>query len=272
MAANHRLPEHRYNSIEPVMRFFWQDKILYENKTKDMTVQVIQRDDRRELCFGNHITQSAVSLSNPDILQLDYTRAMMAAFMFSPQAANILHLGLGAGSLAKFIHGHFPQSRQVVVELSPAVIEVAYKYFFLPQSPRLEVKQDDGERFLKSCDTQFEMIFQDAFHAEGVSHHLESVEFFENVRDHLQSDGWLVNNVWGSNRENLNLVKQHLNRVFSQLYAVSVRAESNVIFFCCNSPRGLSPAKINENAHRLSQTTGLDIVRFAEQLKTIKPG
>ena len=237
-----------------------------------MTVQVIQRDDRRELCFGNHITQSALSLSSPGVLQLDYTRAMMAAFMFSPQATKILHLGLGAGSLAKFIHEHFPESQQIVAELSPAVIEVAHRYFFLPASPRLEVNQSEGELFLKSCAARFDLIFQDAFHAEGVSGHLESVDFFENVRDHLNPGGWLVNNVWGSDRANLNLVKQKLSKVFSQLYSVSVRAESNMIFFCGNAPRTMSPEKINENAHRLSQITGIDIVRMAEHLKTIRSG
>lgn len=254
------------------MRFFWQDKILYEKKTGEQTVQVIQRDDRRELCFGNHIIQSAVSLSNPDVLQLDYTRAMMAVFMFSPQAANILHLGLGAGSLPRFIHQQFPQSKQIAVELCPSVIEAAYNYFFLPQSPRLEVIEEDGKNFFDGCKSRFDLIFQDAFHADGVSRHLESMAFFQKLRDHLNPGGWLINNVWGSDRANLNLIRQNLTGIFPQLYTLSVSGGSNVIFFAGESEAAPSPATVKENATKLSQDTGIDISRFELNIKTIRAG
>lgn len=259
-------------SVDRAMRFFWQDKILFEKTFEGTTVQVIQRDDRRELCFGNYIIQSAISVSNPDILQLDYTRAMMAGFLFAPQAANILHLGLGAGSLARFIDRQFPQARQILVELNPNVIEAAHKHFFFSTSPRMEVVQDDGAKFLRACGTHFDIIFQDAFHADGVSHHLESVDFFHNVRDHLAQGGWLVNNVWGSDRANLNLVRESLIGVFQQLYALPVRAESNVIFFAGGSESAAAPQTAQKNVHALSHDTGIDFLRLAQNIKTIRAG
>lgn len=252
------------------MRFFGRDNVLYEKNTGDMTVQVLQRDDRRELCFGNHIIQSAVSVSNPDALQLDYTRAMMAAFVFAPQAANILHIGLGAGSLPRFIHLNFPRSNQRLVELSPVVVQVALRYFFLPVSPRLKVIQNDGEQFLTTCNDSFEMIFQDAFQADGVSRHLESVEYFKNILHHLTPGGWLVNNVWGSDRANLETVRLNLAAVFPQLYSLSVRSESNVIFFAGQSPSPMSKDRLMRTADTLSKTIGIDLVQMAQSIKTIR--
>jgi spermidine synthase len=251
------------------MQFFRQDKTLYEKKSGDMTVQVIQRDNRRELRFGNHITQSAISLSHPDVLQLDYTRAMMAAFLFVPQAANILHIGLGAGSLPRFIHHHFPQSKQVLVEVSAEVIEVAFRYFQFPVSPRLQVVEDEGERYLHSADSRFDLIFLDAFHAEGVSQHLESEAFFGNLRDHLTPGGWLVNNVWGSDRANLDLVRLNLATLFPRMYSLSVRADSNVIFFAAANSTAPSSEALIKRAETLSRETGIDLERLAERLKIV---
>lgn len=252
------------------MRLFRQDKTLYEKKSGDTIVQVIQRDDRRELCFGNHITQSAISLSHPDELQLDYTRAMMAAFLFVPQAANILHIGLGAGSLPRFIHRHFPDSRQVLVELSPEVIEVAFRYFQFPVSPRLRVVEDEGERYLNNTDSRFDLIALDAFHAEGASHHLETVAFFRNLRDHLAPGGWLVNNVWGSDTANLHLVRLNLAAVFPRMYSLSVRADSNVIFLAAARSAAPSSEAVIKRAEALSRVTGIDFARLAERLKTVR--
>ena len=163
-------------------------------------------------------------------------------------------------------------SAEVIIEEGPNVIEVAYKYFFLPHSPRLEVIKEDGRKFIDGSKNRFDLIFQDAFHANGVSRHLESVTYFQNVREHLNPGGWLINNVWGSDRANLNLIRQNLTGIFPRLYALSVRAESNVIFFAGESEIAPLPAAMKECAARLSQDTGIDFSRFELNMKTIRAG
>ena len=247
------------------MRLFGSGNTLYEEKTDDLTVQVIQRGDRRELCFGNHIIQSAVSVSCPDQLQLDYTRAMMAAFLFAPQAVNMVHIGLGAGALPRFIHLHFPQSHQLLVELSPMVIQVASRYFFLPVSPRLKIIQDDGAQFFATSKDRFDLIFQDAFQADGVSSHLESEAYFKKVHQHLAPGGWLINNAWGSDSIKLNAIKSSLVAVFPQLYSLSVRSESNVIFFAGQSDKPMPRTGFIHLANTLSKTLGINLTQTAQK-------
>ncbi|MDP7439848.1 MAG: hypothetical protein QGI53_10435, partial [SAR324 cluster bacterium] len=54
-----------------------QEHLLWESKVSGLTVQVWEKDDRRELRFGNHIMQSVISKNRPDQLVLPYSRFML---------------------------------------------------------------------------------------------------------------------------------------------------------------------------------------------------
>ena len=85
------------------------EKLLFEKEYKGVPVQVWEKLDRRELRFGNLIVQSAYSTLQPDCLLLRYTRQMLAAIALVPQLENVLHIGLGGGSVANFLFHHFPK-------------------------------------------------------------------------------------------------------------------------------------------------------------------
>ncbi len=246
------------------------EKFVYEKRNGGELIQVIDRGDRRELRFGNHITQSAMSLKEPDYPVLEYTRAMTAGFLFAPHATRFLHIGLGAGSIPRFIHRYIPESVQKVIELSPEVIEVAYRYFSLPVSPRLQVVEDEGESYLGRADEKFQLIFLDAFQAEGVSRHLETASFFASVRNHLEVGGWLINNVWGSDRENLNLVARNLGTVFPNLYSLKVLSGGNVIFFGGNTEAPPSLEGIAKNALALAKILPLNYGDYFTNLSRVR--
>ncbi len=254
------------------MRLFRNDNFLYEKRRGDLTVQVLQRNERRELRFGNHITQSAVSTTDPGALQLDYTRAMMAGFLFAPKAEKILHIGLGGGSLPRFIHQHLPNACQTVVELSEEVIEVAYRYFFLPVSPRLEVFQGEGEAFLGESGEKFELIFLDEYLADGVPGNLNALPFLKQASSHLTGQGWLIDNVWGSDHKNLELVRRNLRSVFPGLCSVSVRWDSNFIFFAHATAELPTAETLFAAAEARSLTFPLNLETTAREIKPVPGG
>lgn len=253
------------------MPFFSSDKSIFEKLLGERTIQVIERDGRRELRFGNHITQSAISLQEPERLLLEYTRAMMVGFLFVRKPVSILHIGLGAGSLPRFIHHHFPACRQVVVENSPEVIEVAFRYFFLPLSPKLQVIEEEGETYLAKAKGRFDLIFLDAFLADGAPGQVETVPFFETAREHLAPGGWLVNNVWGSDRANLKRVTENLALTFANLYALSVHSGSNMIFFCGKSGSAQSLADLLQAAEALAENIPVEFEKYIKKLGRARP-
>ena len=250
------------------MSLFQHEKKVCEKRSGDLVLQVIDRGENRELRFGNYITQSAASRRTPDLLALDYTRAMMAGFLFCPDAGSVLHIGLGAGSMPRFIHRFFPDVQQTVVELYPEVTEVAFRFFGLPVSPRLRVVQADGAAYFQQSSERFDLIFLDAFHADGVAGHLETKTYFHAVSSHLEDRGWVVNNVWGSDRENLRRVAYNQSVVFPRLLSLSVRAYSNVIFFAGNAPHDPTPEQLRARAELLGARVPLDFGRYAVQVRT----
>jgi len=58
-------------------------------------------------------------LSAPDTLELHYTRTMMSFLLFSPQPRRALMIGLGGGSIAKFMRRFMPDTQLTVVEIRP---------------------------------------------------------------------------------------------------------------------------------------------------------
>jgi len=250
---------------------FRHENRIYENVVDGVVIQVVERGDQRELRFGNQIVQSARSLTAPDVLLLDYTRAMMGGFLFAPQARNILHVGLGAGSIPTFIHRHVPEAHQRIVELNPGVIEVAKRYFDLPISPRLQVFPQDGSEFIRGDANRYDLIFLDAFHADGAASHLNTMTFFQMLAAHLKPEGWLVNNAWGSDRENLRRVRTHMGLAFDQMVSMSVRAESNVIFFVSRTADTPAASLVRRRARTLSQRFPLDFEQLMTQLRPTFP-
>lgn len=251
------------------MKLFRHENRIYEKTVEGVNIQVVERGDQRELRFGNYIVQSARSLTAPDVLVLDYTRAMMAGFLFAPQALRILHVGLGGGSLPSFIHTHVPEARQRVVEMNPGVTEVAFRYFDLPVSNRLEVLTLDGAEFFRTDPQRYDLIFMDAFHADGADPEMNTARVFQQVRERLGPGGWLVNNTWGSNAEVLKRVRGHMRAVFAQMAAIPVRVDSNVIFIC--SPEAQFPALplLNRRAERLSARFPLDFPSLVHRLRPL---
>jgi len=76
------------------------------------------------LSFEGTLIQSCMRLADPDDLVLDYTRTMMGALLFNPQPRRVLMIGLGGGSMLKYLHRHVPGADLTVVEISQEVIDL----------------------------------------------------------------------------------------------------------------------------------------------------
>src|SRR5574343_50353 len=110
-------------------------------------IDISEESGVRYLHFGSDWVQGAMRIRKPDALELSYTREMMAGLLLrdAPWPARVLLIGLGAGSLAKFVHRHVPQAQVTVVEILPEVHAVASQFFRLPdEDERLRVVIGDG--------------------------------------------------------------------------------------------------------------------------------
>src|ERR1043166_8518655 len=82
---------------------------------------------------GWRFYQSQANLADADDLPMPYSRLMSISAIFPTDIKRVLVLGLGAGSIAVYLHRFVPDAAIDAVELDPGVIEVARKYFALGQ-------------------------------------------------------------------------------------------------------------------------------------------
>ena len=82
------------------------------------------------LSFEGTLIQSCMRVADPDDLVLDYTRTMMGALLFNPKPRRVLMIGLGGGSMLKYLHRHVPEADLTVVEISQSVIDLRDVMFF----------------------------------------------------------------------------------------------------------------------------------------------
>ena len=249
--------------------WFKKEKIIYETESLGMRIQVIDKMERREMRFGNNVVQSAISKACPDFLLLSYTRHMMLGFVLRPEASRILHIGLGAGNIPRFIHKHFPDTVQDVIEKSPEVIEAAHRYFNLPKDERIDFLVGDGFATMGTCEKEYDLIFSDAFEAEGTPEHLNTSEFFTLLRNSLKPDGWVVGNVWTSNIPLEEQIKKW-QESFEVVLQAPVPVMGNVVLFGGTAKAPLKKHTLQQTARVLQQKIPLKFVDFLEYLKPIQ--
>jgi spermidine synthase len=158
----------------------------------------------RYLHFGSDWVQGAMRIARPWSLELDYTREMMAGLLLRSEKnwpRNALLIGLGAGSLAKFIYRNLPDCRITVVEINPQVEFVARQYFKLPDDPRrLEVIIGCGADYMLSGNRQFDLLLADGYDPDAKTGALDTLPFYQACRARLTEAGLFGTNLLGHHR------------------------------------------------------------------------
>ena len=137
---------------------------------------------------------------------------------YATNLQDVLCIGLGVGIVPmEFAHEGL---RVDVVEINPAVVPLAQKYFDLDPA-LLHLTIDDGRHFLNRCTNRYDAVVLDAFLGDSSPSHLLSREAFTAVRHVLKPGGVLVINCFGYLDEGKDFfaasVDQTLAKVFHEV-------------------------------------------------------
>ncbi|PKM43324.1 MAG: spermine synthase [Gammaproteobacteria bacterium HGW-Gammaproteobacteria-1] len=207
--------------------------VIHQDRDELGSLEVVEDGYQRSLHFGSEPKQSSMDLHNPLRLALTYTRAMMSALLFNPTPRKVLLLGLGGGSLAKFLLYHFPACRIDAVEYRASVHRLARDFFQLPDDPRLTLHFADAADFIRQADagySDYDLVLVDAFTADGVAQETCGLSFFEACRTRLAAGGVLAANLWSGDRIRLDDIINDLGDAFDgRLLRLPVEGKANVI-------------------------------------------
>lgn len=236
---------------------------------QETEIDVSECDGVRTLHLGSTAIQSAMRIAKPDHLELAYTRAMMAFLLFKPEPSEILMVGLGGGSLAKFVHQYMDGAKTVVVEISPKVVTVARHLFHLPEDDeRLSVIIEDGAAYLPGRKSIADIVMIDAYDGHAQPELLTTRLFYAHAREALKEEGILVVNLWGSDKH-FSTYLSRIEEAFDNLVlCLPTEKRGNIIVFGFKSYIGNFDWQMLKAAAKiLSSRYGLEFADFVEGLK-----
>jgi len=240
-----------------------------KGKTADDELEVTEERGLRTLHLGSCAIQSAMRVSRPWDLELAYTRAMMGCLMFNDSPEDVLMIGLGGGSLAKFIRKQCPRTHITAVEIDPRVIAAARTHFELPPDDEtLGVVEADGALYVRQHPDSADVILLDGFDAGNQVAALATETFYAACRRVLKPGGVLVVNLWGRDSAFTEYFSRLLRAFDGEVGWIAVQRKTNVIVFAF-SERGAAQRldAVRPRLAELSKRYGLDFRSFARDFQ-----
>jgi spermidine synthase len=246
---------------------------IHKQVAAQATVEVSEKGGVRYLHLGSRTIQSAMRLARPDDLELSYTRCMMAFLLFVPPPAQVVVIGLGGGSVAKFIHRRMKDALVTAVEINPQVVAAAHQFFQLPEKcERLKVELGDGAKYVQGLAGTADVLLVDGYGTDSCAPELATTAFYEDCERALSEDGVVVTNLFTGKPGNDPHVRL-LKRLFpGRLLFLTDEHRGNLIAMAFNRGQGEPTwATLRERARELEALYGLEFSAFVEGLKERNP-
>jgi spermidine synthase len=234
-------------------------------------LQISEERGVRYLHFGSRWVQGAMRMSRPDHLELEYTREMMLPLLLRPDASwprRVLLIGLGAGSLVKFLYRHRPRTAITVVELRQDVVNTAGQFFRLPDDPsRLTIELDDGAAYVAGSGPRFDLVLVDGYDAKGRVGALDTPDFYRHCRARMRTDAILATNLLTRHRGVDASVSRMRAAFDDRALALPACASGNVIALAVQgAPVEMSAMTLDARATTFRNETGLNLTPTVTRL------
>ncbi|MCW8911044.1 MAG: spermidine synthase [Gammaproteobacteria bacterium] len=207
--------------------------LIYQTTDEHGLIEVVDyKKVIRSMHFGNATQQSGMYLYNPVNLLHPYTQAMLSITAIQPPE-RVLLLGVGGGSMIKFLLHHFPHVLIDAIELRQTVVDVAVEYFDLPvKSKRLTVHVTDFKNYLKTASQhvrQYDLIIIDLFSVDDNGNiAIQLDEQIKSIKSLLTADGMIAINVLHGSIDALSSLDELKTLFAGTLYEIPVDGANTI--------------------------------------------
>ncbi len=203
-------------------------------------------------------------IRRPFALELAYTREMMACLLLrsSPDwPSRVLLIGLGTGSLVKFIYHNLPHTQLTAVEIDERIVPIAKQYFHLPDDPkRLKIVIADGADYIEKTKRHYDAIFVDGFGPNARPGRLDSGYFYSECHTRLSQEGLLIINLLSRYHGFMGSIER-IQQSFDQRSIVfpSLDSGNAIVFAASGETIDVNLKEMSLRAEQLKADTGLDL-------------
>lgn len=240
--------------------------------------------------------QSHVDLDDPTHLHFEYIARMGAVIdrlRMPGQPLTAVHLGAGAMTIPRYVEATRPGSRQQVIELEQALVDLVREQLPLPRGASLRVRIGDAREGLGRLPDglvgNVDLLVSDVYSGAQTPAHLTTVEFYTAAARFLAPDGVLLVNV--ADGAGLAFARRQVATVQAVLEHVIVLAEvqtlkgrrfGNLVIAASASPlptawlprlmaAGPHPAKVAQGAEVDEFARGARVATDADATPSPKP-
>jgi len=178
-------------------------KVVHKERSMYRNILVEDIENLRCLKFNvktSKTNQSCIYKNDPRYLVFNYTKLLFSSLLVTNKdPESVLIIGLGGGTMSNTIHEIYPNAKIENIEIDPAVVKVARKYFGFFENQHITSKTQDGRIFVKRAGIKkekYDWIILDAFNGDYIPEHLLTKEFLEEVKALLSEDGVLSANTF----------------------------------------------------------------------------
>ena len=168
------------------------DRQLYTAQSEFQRIDVF---DSKE--FGRFLTLDGYMMLTEKDEFIYHEMMVHVPMAVHPNARRVLIIGAGDGGVVRELTRYHQIEHIDLVEIDELVVEVCKKY--LPQTAcrlddeRLTIHYEDGLKFVRSCENQYDLIIVDSTDPFGPGEGLFTREFYGNCYKALKEDGIMVN-------------------------------------------------------------------------------
>lgn len=236
-------------------------------------VEVTEMDGVRSMHLGTPTIQSSMKVKDPYALVLAYSWGAMSSLLFKPDASKLVLVGLGGGSIAKYVWKFCPQIQQTVIELNPQVIQVARSHFFVPDDDeRLQVIEGDGIAYIKQHPGSTDWLMMDAFGSNGLPPDFCTQSFFDDCAEAVTPDGLFAINLWGSDKK-FDIYMQRMEQTFAgRVLMMPTGKPGNIIVFGFQPQLAMPDlGTLRQRAQAAMQTHDIPFLDLIDRLQGANP-
>jgi len=249
-------------------------QVVFERISQYHHIQVYDEDGIRTLSF-NGSWETKMSLANPLTGHFEYTEYFQMPFIWNPDIKRVLMAGLGGGSTQRAYQHYFTNVIVDTVELDPAVVEVATKFFNVTETPAMQIHTNDARQYLRRATNTYDVILMDAYsttrYGSTLPPQLTTREFFTIASQRLSSNGVLAYNVigqiYGSREKLLGALYRTMKEVFPQVYLFPALESQNVVFIATKSPEPFDSFKVAEQGNARVSSGLVKLPTFSTRMR-----
>lgn len=168
------------------------DRQIYSGRSEFQRIDVFESDE-----FGRFLTLDGFMMLTEKDEFIYHEMITHVPLAVHPNVRDVLVIGAGDGGVVRELARYDSIQRIDLVEIDELVVEVCKKY--LPKTacrlddPRVSAHYEDGVRFVRSCENQYDLIIVDSTDPFGPGEGLFTKEFYGSCYKALREDGVMVN-------------------------------------------------------------------------------